>query len=124
MPVRGTGIGYIAEIENIGIKKVLSVSVHSRHMIRPKQPYYDCLEADEFRTYVGKRSNKVRLIYAYHRDSGEIVAFVWGKRDLKTAKGLKKKWSDLGVNYGSIVTDDWDSFVSTFKGENHLIGNK
>ncbi|MDR1056673.1 MAG: hypothetical protein LBL90_12825 [Prevotellaceae bacterium] len=31
---------------------------------------------------------------------------------MKTAKDLKKKLSDLGVNYGSIARDDWDSFVS------------
>jgi hypothetical protein len=42
------GIRDIAEIENISIKKVLSVLVHSRHMIRPGQPYYDCLEVDDF----------------------------------------------------------------------------
>jgi IS1 family transposase len=124
MPVRGTGIRDIAEIENISTKKVLSVLVHSRHMIRPKQPYYDCLEADEFWVYVGKKSRKVWLIHACHRDSGEIVAFVWGKRDFKTAKKLKEKLSDLGVNFGSIATDDWDSFVTAFKGEKHLTGKK
>jgi IS1 family transposase len=30
---------------------------------------------------------------------------------LKTAEELKKKLSDFGVNYGSIATDDWDSFM-------------
>jgi hypothetical protein len=39
--------------------------------------HYDCLEIDEFWTYVGKKKNQVWLIYAYHRESGEIVAFVW-----------------------------------------------
>jgi hypothetical protein len=29
--------------------------------------------------------------YAYDRESGEIVAYVWGKRNLKTAKKLRKK---------------------------------
>jgi IS1 family transposase len=43
---------------------------------------------------------------------------------LKTAKALKKKLSDSSVNYGSIATDDWDSFVTAFKGENHLAGKK
>jgi IS1 family transposase len=66
----------------------------------------------------------VLLIYAYHRETGEIVAFVWGKRDLKTAKALKKKLSSLGVRYGSVATDEWDSFLATFKGEYHLIGKK
>jgi IS1 family transposase/transposase-like protein len=124
MLVRGIGIRDIAEIEQISIKKVLSVLVHSRHLIQPKQKYYDCLEVDELWTYVGKKQNKVWLIYAYHRDSGEIVAFVWGKRDLKTARELKQKLSDFGVEYGSIATDDWDSFVATFKGKKHLIGKK
>jgi IS1 family transposase len=82
------------------------------------------LEGDELWTYVGKKSSKVWLIYAYHRETGEIVAFVWGKRDLKTARKLKKKWLDSGVSYGSMASDEWDSLVATCKGENHLIGNK
>jgi IS1 family transposase len=124
MLVRCIGIRDIAEIEDVSIKKVLSVLVHSRHMIRPKQPYYECLEVDEFWTYVQKKSRKVWLIYAYHRETGEIVAFVWGKRDLKTANELKKKLSDSGVSYGSIATDDWNSFVTAFKDQNHLIGKR
>jgi IS1 family transposase len=124
MPVRGTGIRDIAEIEKVSIKKVLSVLVHFRHPIRLRQQYYDCLEVDEFWTYVGKKNSKVWLIYACHRETGEIVAFVRCKRDLKTVRELKKKLSDSGVNCGSIATDDRDSFVSTFKGENHLTGKK
>jgi IS1 family transposase len=124
MPVRGIGIRDIAEIESISAKKVLSVLVHSRHMIQPGQAYYDCLEVDEFWTYVENKSRKVWLIYAYHRETGEIVAFVRGKRDLKTANGLKKKLSDSGVSYGSIATDNRDSFVTVFKDKNHLIGKK
>jgi IS1 family transposase len=64
------------------------------------------------------------LIYAYHRATGEIVAFVWGKRDMKTAGKLKQKLSDSGLTCGSIATDDRDSFIIVFKGENHLIGKK
>jgi IS1 family transposase len=56
------------------------------------------MEVDEFWTYVGSKSTKVWLIYAYDRESGEIVSFVWGNRDLKTALELKKKLSDLGVS--------------------------
>ncbi|MDR2041491.1 MAG: hypothetical protein LBP98_04150 [Tannerella sp.] len=69
-----------------------------------------------FGHYVEKKSCKVWLIYAYHRESGEIVALVWGKRDLKTARNLKEKRSDTGVSYGSIATDDRERFVA-FKGE-------
>jgi IS1 family transposase len=42
------------------------------------------------------------------------VAFVWGKRNLKTSLALKQKLIDIGITYG---TDDWDSFVAAFKGE-------
>ena len=79
MLVRGVGIRDISEIENISIKKVLSVLVNSNHILKPKQNHYDELEMDEFWTYVGNKKNKVWLLYAYHRDSGEIVTFVWGE---------------------------------------------
>jgi hypothetical protein len=111
MPVRGTGIRAIAAIEKISIKKVLSTPVRSRHPLQAEQQYYDGLEMDGLWTYVSRKSRKVCLLYAYHRETGEIVAFVWGKRDLKTARKLKKKLSDSGVTCGSITTDDRDSFI-------------
>jgi IS1 family transposase len=40
------------------------------------------------------------------------VAFVWGKRDLKTAQKLRKRIKRLGISYERIATDDWDSFLS------------
>jgi transposase-like protein len=97
MLVRGVGIRDIAEIEEISTDKVLSVLSKSEHVITPKQSYYPCLEVDEFWTYVANKSNKIWLIYAYDRESGEIVCFVWGKRDLQTAMKLKKKLLDLQV---------------------------
>jgi IS1 family transposase len=33
---------------------------------------------------------KVWLISAYPRESGKIVAYVWGKRDIRTAEKLRK----------------------------------
>jgi len=122
MLVRGIGIRDIAIIEDVSIGKVLSVLVKSKRAISPKQSHYSQLEVDEFWTYVGKKSNKVWLIYAYHRESGEIVAYVWGKRNLKTAKLLRKKLSDMGIVFDSICTDDWQSFISAFCSDNHIIG--
>jgi IS1 family transposase/transposase-like protein len=124
MLVRGVGIRDIAEIEDISTDTVLSVLSKSEHVITPRHSYYASLEVDEFWTYVEKKSNKVWLIYAYDRESGEIVGFVWGKRDLKTAQKLKDRLSDLGVSYGSIATDNWDSFVTVFKEDNHLVGKE
>ena len=62
------------------------------------------------------------MIYAYHRSTGEIVGFVWGKRDLKTAKKLQKKLVQSGVSYDYICTDNWESFLTAFKADNHLTG--
>ena len=65
-------------------------------------------------------SNKLWLIYAYHRATGEIVAFVWGKRNTKTAKELRKKLSSLGVSFDTVYSDDWESFKGAFHADNLL----
>jgi IS1 family transposase/transposase-like protein len=124
MLVRGIGIRDIAEIEKVSINKVLSILVRSNHKIKPKQAHYDCLEVDEFWTYVGNKKNKVWLIYAYHRETGEIVAYVWGKRNKQTARKLRQKIIDLGVSYDTICTDCWDSFIAVFQEDNHKIGKE
>ena len=99
-------------------------STGSNYVIRPKQTRYDSLETDGFWTYVGEKKNKKWLIYAYHRSTGEIVAFVWGKRDFKTARKLRDKLSSLGVSFDTIYTDNWESFKRAFSADNHVIGKK
>jgi hypothetical protein len=69
--VRGIGIRDISVVLKISITKVLKVLKSTRYQIKPKQSHYDCLETDEFWTHVGKKKNKVWLIYAYHRGSGK-----------------------------------------------------
>ncbi|KAA6328500.1 hypothetical protein EZS27_022614 [termite gut metagenome] len=122
MLVRGVGIRDISEIEKVSINKVLSVLVRSNHKIKPKQSHYDKLEVDELWTYVGNKKNKVWLIYAYHRATGEIVAYIWGKRNLKTARKLRDKLLSMGIAFDTVCTDAWDSFISVFKQDNHIIG--
>ena len=114
--VRGSGVRDIAEVERISRGKVLAVLEKCNYKLTPKQSQYDRLEVDEFWTFVGSKSNKQWLIYAYHRKTGEIVAYVWGKRDLKTVKRLKTRIQALGVVCANIASDTWDSFVTGFKG--------
>ena len=90
-PVRGVGIGYIAEIEKISIGKVLSVLTRSNHKIEPKQNHYDWLEVDEFQTYAGNKNSRRRLINAYHRTTGETVAYVFGEAQLEDSQKIKKE---------------------------------
>ena len=42
----------------------------------------------------------------------------------KTAKKLRDKIIKLGLKFGAIATDNWDSFVKAFKADNHIIGKK
>ena len=120
--VRGSGVRDIAETERVSIGKVLRTLSKSTYQIRPKQNYYESLEVDEFWTFVGNKKNKQWLIYAYHRETGEIAAYVWGKRDLATVQRLKAKLKQLGVHYTRISSDHWDSFVTAFKNCKQSIG--
>lgn len=120
--VRGSGIRDIACVERISQGKVLATLKKCNYRLIPKQSHYDQLEVDELWTFVGKKSNKQWLIYAYHRQTGEIVAYVWGKRDLKTVKRLSAKLQALGVTCAVIASDNWDSFVTGFKGFTQRIG--
>jgi hypothetical protein len=124
MPVRGIGIRDISAVLKISITTVLKVLKSGTYRIQPKKSHYDCLEIDEFWTYVGNKKNKVWLIYAYHRESGEIAAFVWEKRDIKTAEKLRKRIKRLGISYGQIGMDKWDSFLAVFGEDKHRVGKK
>jgi IS1 family transposase/transposase-like protein len=124
MLVRGVGIRDIAEIAKVSINKVLSVLVRSNHAIKPKQKHYDSLEVDELWTYVGNKGNKVWLIYAYHRDSGEIVAYTWGKRDLETARRLRGELRMLGIRFDNVYTDAWECFLIAFRSDNLVVGKR
>jgi len=94
----------------------------SEYQLHAQQSYYECLEVDEFWTFVGNKQNKQWLIYAYHRESGAIVAYVWGKRDLATVQRLKARLKKLGVQYTRIASDHWDSFITAFKCCKQVIG--
>ena len=122
--VRGVGIRDISAALNISIKKVLNTLKRSRYEIKPKKKHYGTIEVDEFWTYVGRKTNKVWLIYAYCRETGEIIAFVWGKRDKKTAAKLLRRLKRLGISYDCIASDEWDSFLEAFKEEKQLIGKR
>jgi IS1 family transposase len=124
MLVRGIGIRDIDAVLQISITKVLKVLKATECRIKPKQTHYDCLETDEFRTYEGKKKNKVWLIYASHRGSGEIVAYEWGKRELKTEQKLRKRIKELGISYDKVATDDWDSFISAFGEDKQVVGKE
>jgi IS1 family transposase len=52
------------------------------------------------------------------------VDYVWGKRDVKTARKLMRRIRRLGISYGRIAADDWDSFLSVFGDDRCEVGKK
>jgi len=124
MLVRGDGIRDIAILLCISINKVLSVLVNSSYKIVPKHKHYNTLEIDELWTYVGKKKNKKWLLYIYSRETGEIICYVFGGRDLWTARKLKKKLLELDISYNTIYSDNWDSFLIAFGGCRHNVGKQ
>ncbi|WP_392419900.1 IS1 family transposase [Capnocytophaga canis] len=121
---RNVGIRDIAEIEKVSIKKVLSVLVNFNREIKPKQNKYKSLQVDELWIFVGKKKNKKWLIYAYSAETKEIVAWVWGKRNIKTAQKLREKLKKLGVSFDEICTYNWEAFASVFQEYTHKVGKK
>ena len=124
MSVRGNGVRDISTILAVSIQKVLQVLCSLRYQVQPKRKHCDCPETDEFWTYAGRKTNKVWLIYAYHRESGEIAAYVWGNRAIKTAKKLRVRLGRLGIRYDRVAIDSWDSFRSAFKEDEQLVGKQ
>jgi IS1 family transposase/transposase-like protein len=124
MLVRGSGIRDISFVLQASITKVLKTLRTSKYKRTPQKMHYDKLEADEFWTYIRKKKNKLWLIYAYCRESGEIIAYAWGKRNLKTAEKLRRAIKRSGITYDEIAMDDWDSFKIAFNGDRKLVGKK
>ncbi|WP_426222715.1 IS1 family transposase [Psychrobacter sp. DWR1-2-3] len=124
MTVHGCGVRDIAVMASVSIGKVLSTIGSSVYKIAPKKRYYERSEVDEFWTYVYRKKRKVWLIYAYDRATNEIVAYVWGRRDLKMAQKLRARLKQLKVSYDSISMDNWDSFITAFKPDNKQVGKQ
>jgi len=122
--VRGCGIRDVAVILTVSVGKVLRVLANSHYNLKPKKAHYSHLEIDELWTFVGSKKQRQWLIYAYDRESEEIVAYVWGDRSAKTANRLRERLKDLMVTYDRIATDDWDSFIKTFAEDVHDVGKK
>ena len=91
MTVHVCDVRDIAVIAKVSIGKVLSTIGLSVYKIAPKNSYYVRLQVGEFWTCAYRKKHKVWLIYAYDRATNEIVAYIWGKHDLKTAKKLRAR---------------------------------
>ena len=90
-------------------------------VVYPLKKQYDRVIIDEFWTFVGKRKeNKRWFLYAYAPETDEILAYVWGKRDTKTARRLYGLIEHLDVMW--YCSDDWRAFKAVLPYDRHLIG--
>ena len=124
MAARRCGIRDICAITGYSKGKVQRTIARSNYIHTPQKQHQSELEIDEFHTFIGNKKNKFWLQYAYERESGEIVSFVWGKRNLQTALALKVELKRLNITYERIVTDHWESFAKAFADCEHHIKGK
>lgn len=117
-----SGIRDICNITGYSRGKVQAALKRSTHQTSPQRTHYQTLQVDEFWTFVGKKRNKVWLIYAYDQAGGEIIAHVWGKRDLATVMQLKQRLKALGVTYDRIPSDNGSAFLKAFQDDEHQEG--
>ncbi|MDU7903885.1 MAG: IS1 family transposase [Enterobacter hormaechei] len=96
-------------------KSTAGHSVNSR--IQPGSDVIVCAEMDEQWGYVGAKSRKRWLFYAYDRIRRTVVAHVFGERTLATLERLPGLLSAFEVVVW--MTDDWPLYESRLKGELH-----
>ena len=71
-----------------------------------------------------QRLHKAFHFYAYHQKTGQMVAFVWGKHDLKMAFELKQRLKEQNITYDCIASDHWQSFDTVFADTNERWAGK
>jgi insertion element IS1 protein InsB len=123
MLLRNSGIRDIETVLNVSRKTVLAVlrQTADKWQFAPKQTHYRSVQVDEFWSYVKRKKRQKRwLIYAYAPETDEVLAYVVGKRDIKTVKKLYALLKKLTID--TICTDAWEAFKHVFATMNHQIG--
>ena len=124
MLLRGSGVRDCSVVLGISIGCVLRcvLRMGKSSEIKPKRNSYHLVQIDEQWSYVGNKQKKVWLLYAICKQSGEILAANWGKRNKKSIKALLKKLQEREINF--YCTDHWKAFAEVLPKEKHIIGKK
>jgi len=122
--VNGCGVRAIARVLKISTGCVLRTLVKAGELvnIRPRKNHYHKVQVDELYSFVGSKSKKVWIIYAYDVESKEILAMTAGKRSSKQVRDLMKRLVGIEVDFW--CTDLWSSFSEVFPEDKHLRGKK
>lgn len=80
------------------------------------------LELDEMWSYVGKKTNPRWLWHAIDRRTGQVLAYVFGRRKNEVFLQLKKLLEPFSIN--KYCTDDWGVYERHLPAEAHEIGKR
>ena len=80
------------------------------------------VELDEMWSFVGDKSNQRWLWLAIDHNTGDTVAFVFGRRKDEVFLKLKKLLEQFNV--GKYYTDNWGAYSKNLDEEKHEIGKK
>jgi insertion element IS1 protein InsB len=77
-------------------------------------------ELDEMWSFVGKKTNPRWLWHAIDRSSGQVLAYVFGRRKDEVFLQLKKLLEPFGIKH--VCTDGWGAYERHLPTELHEVG--
>lgn len=125
MSMRGSGIRDIGVVLNLDPSGVLDKL--RRMMNRTQEPAFEGsfqeVQIDEFWSFVNQRKTQKRWCwYAFDRETGKILAFHIGKRNLSACRGLYDKIKHLDIQF--ICTDQYSLYQKVIPPEKHVISKQ
>ena len=79
-------------------------------------------EIDEMWSFVGNKRNQRWLWHAIDHTTGEILAYVFGRRKDEVFKKLKQLLMPFGIK--NFYTDDWGSYERHLPSSKHIVGKR
>ena len=102
--------------------KLENVEVEIIRVEKPQSAGVEESELDEMWSYVGKKSNPRWLWPAIDRQTGQVLAYVFGYRKERVLLQLKKLLEPFGIH--RYCTDGWGAYERHLPAEVHEIGKR
>ena len=99
-----------------------SVEVEIVRVEEPVEVGIEESQLDEMWSYVGKKTNPRWLWHAIDRQSGQVLAYVFGRRTDQVFLQLKKLLEPFGIK--RYCTDGWGAYGRPLPLESHEIGKR
>ena len=88
----------------------------------PEEAGVEEAQLDEMWSYVGKKTNPRWLWHAIDRQSGQVLAYVLGRRKDEVELQLKKLLEPFGIH--RYCTDGWGTYERHLPAEVHEVGKR